>query len=79
MLGSRGNKGRIEDKLQAIHDMSLEILKGLKSKKIDVEELRKKVEYVRKISFELVELGENIRNLIANKVDSLDRELVKLI
>lgn len=79
MIGSRGNKGRMEEKIQVIHDMILEILKDLKSNDIDRKSIRRKLEYIRKVSYELVAVGDGIRQLIGNKIDNLDRELVKLI
>jgi len=79
MFGSRGNKGRMEEKMQVVYDIAVEALKELKAGKPNVEELRKRLEYIKKVSYELVMTGEDIRNLIGQRIDNLDRELVKLI
>ncbi|MBI3027628.1 hypothetical protein HYY70_05960 [Candidatus Woesearchaeota archaeon] len=79
MIGSRGNKGRIEEKTQVIYDMIEEILKEIKSGEIDHKLLIRRLEYIKKISHSITLLGEDIREVISDKIDNLDKELVKLI
>jgi len=79
MMGSKGAKGHMEEKLQVIADLSEEVIQQIKKEEIDKESIEKKVNQMLVISTSLINLGEHIRGEVQKKIDNLDSELVKFI